>query len=63
MELNVDPHEYHQLIEGPTQLGWQWAGVCKCGQQFRGVTPEDIYAKSQLHINRHNHTDDGGDAA
>jgi hypothetical protein len=60
MELGpVDPHAHHYLDEGPTQLGWQWLGVCRCGQQFRGLTRDDIYAKSQLHINRHNyHNDD-----
>lgn len=50
-----DPHTHHQLIEGPTRLNiGQWMGVCKCNQEFRGLTAEDIYAKSQLHINRHN---------
>jgi hypothetical protein len=48
-----DPHTDHYLDEGPTRLGIQWAGSCRCGQQFRGLTAEDIYAKAQLHINRH----------
>ena len=49
-----DPHRDHQLIEGPRRMDiGQWMGICKCGQEFRGITDEDIYAKSQLHINRH----------
>jgi hypothetical protein len=48
-----DPHQDHYLDEGPTRLDIQWLGVCRCGQEFRGLTAEDIYTKSQLHINRH----------
>jgi hypothetical protein len=61
--MSVDPHETHELVEGPTRHGWQWLGVCKCGQQFRGTTEQDIYAKAQLHINRHNYHDDEPDGA
>lgn len=57
-----DPHQHHQLIEGPTRLDiHHWAGICKCGQPFRGISAEDIYTRSQLHINRHQ-PDDGGAA-
>ena len=52
--MSVDPHSDHYLEEGPVSLGWKWAGVCRCGQQFRGITRDDIYTKAQLHINRHN---------
>jgi hypothetical protein len=63
--MSVDPHEHHELVKGPTW--WrphQWTGVCKCGQRFDGTTEQDIYAKAQLHINRHNyHDDDESDGA
>jgi hypothetical protein len=50
----TDPHHDHYLDEGPTRLNTtQWAGICRCGQAFRGLTAEDIYAKAQLHINQH----------
>jgi hypothetical protein len=58
-----DPHTHHYLDEGPNRLGIQWAGICRCGQEFRGLTAEDIYAKSQLHINRHVTYPDNGGAA
>jgi hypothetical protein len=62
--MSVDPHEHHELVKGPTPLGpLQWAGACKCGQQFRAVTKQDIYAKAQFHINRHNYHDDEPDGA
>jgi hypothetical protein len=60
--MAVDPHVHHYLDEGPTNIGWQWAGVCRCGQEFRGLTRDDIYAKAQLHINRHNYHDTDGAA-
>jgi hypothetical protein len=61
--MSVDPHENHELIEGPTRLGWQWAGICKCGEEFRGTTEQDIYTKAQLHINRHDYHDEPDGAA
>jgi len=59
--MNVDPHEYHYLEVGPIQVIGQWQGICRCGQLFRGISREDIYLKSQTHIDNHN--DGGGDAA
>jgi hypothetical protein len=60
--MTVDPHEHHYLEEGPTRLHYQYLGICRCGQQFRGLTAEDIYAKAQLHINRHNPDEPDGAA-
>jgi hypothetical protein len=60
--MNVDPHEWHLLTEGPIRLSGHWYGTCRCGHPFRGVSRQDIYLKAQTHINQHNDTDQDGAA-